>query len=116
MVNLCFPGTPSRIGGAGFADLEQELREQARAAETPSRWLKPGGLLKAVPDGEYHMYNPAVVGALQAAVRSGDRSLYQRYADAVNGRAPSTLRDLLQVFERQREGPALARLQTLVGQ
>ena len=97
VVDLCFPGTPSRIGGAGFADLEQELREQARAAETPSRWLKPGGLLKAVPDGEYHMYNPAVVGALQAAVRSGDRSLYQRYADAVNGRAPSTLRDLLQV-------------------
>ncbi len=97
VVDLCFPGTPSRIGGAGFVDLEQELREQARAAETPSRWLKPGGLLKAVPDGEYHMYNPAVVGALQAAVRSGDRSLYQRYAEAVNGRAPSTLRDLLQV-------------------
>ena len=96
VVSLCFPGTPSRIAGAGFADLERELRDQARAAETPSRWLKPGGLLKAVPDGEYHMYNPAVVGALQAAVRTGDVALYRQYADAVNNRAPSTLRDLLQ--------------------
>jgi len=95
VVELCFPGTPARIGGAGFADLERELRVQARAAETPSRWLLPGGLLKAVPDGEYHMYNPAVIGALQAAVRTGDESLYRRYAEAVNGRPPSALRDLL---------------------
>ena len=34
--------------------------------------LPPGGLLHALPDGEFHMYNPAVVGALQAAVRTGE--------------------------------------------
>jgi len=95
VVDLCFPGTPARIGGAGFTDLERELRAQARAAETPSRWLRPGGLLKAVPGGEYHMYNPAVVGFLQAAVRTGDPALYRRYADAVDSRAPAALRDLL---------------------
>jgi len=41
------------------------------------------------------MYNPAVVGALQAAVRTGDKTLYRQYADAVNSRAPAALRDLL---------------------
>ncbi|UXI68463.1 glutamate synthase large subunit [Tahibacter amnicola] len=95
VVDLCFPGTPSRIGGAGFADIENEYRDQLAAARDPSYALPPGGLLKAVPDGEYHMYNPAVIGSLQAAVRTGDAALYYDYADHVNTRAPAALRDLL---------------------
>ncbi|MBX3604076.1 MAG: glutamate synthase large subunit [Piscinibacter sp.] len=95
VVDLCFPGTPSRIGGAGFVDIENEYRAQLAAARNPNYTLPAGGLLKAVPDGEYHMYNPPVVGHLQAAVRSGDVARYRQYADAVNSRPPSTLRDLL---------------------
>jgi glutamate synthase (NADPH/NADH) large chain len=45
--------------------------------------------------GEYHMYNPDVVGALQAAVVAGDYELYKLYAQLVNERPASTLRDLL---------------------
>ncbi len=97
IVDLCFPGTPSRIGGAGFNDIESEYRAQFAAARDPNYALPPGGLMHALPDGEYHMYNPAVIGSLQAAVRTGDRALYRVYADAVNQRAPSTLRDLLRV-------------------
>jgi glutamate synthase (NADPH/NADH) large chain len=41
------------------------------------------------------MYNPDVVGALQAAVVSGDYELYKLYAQLVNERPASTLRDLL---------------------
>ncbi len=95
IVDMCFPGTPSRIGGAGFVDIEDEYRAQLAASRNPNYTLPAGGLLKAVPDGEYHMYNPPVVTHLQAAVRSGDASLYRQYADAVNARPPSTLRDLL---------------------
>jgi len=95
VVDLCFPGTPSRIGGATFADIESEYRAQLAAARDPNYALPAGGLMKALPDGEFHMYNPAVVGALQAAVRTGDVALYRQYADAVNTRAPSALRDLL---------------------
>ncbi len=97
VVELCFPGAPSRIGGASFADIENEYRAQLAAARDPNYALPPGGLMKAVPDGEFHMYNPAVVGALQAAVRTGDTALYRRYADAVNARAPAALRDLFQL-------------------
>src|SRR5262249_20987254 len=80
-----------------FAEIEGEYRVQLAAARDPTYALPPGGLLHALPDGEYHMYNPAVVGALQAAVRTGDAQLYQTYADAVNRRAPSTLRDLMRI-------------------
>src|ERR1700729_1393448 len=41
------------------------------------------------------MYNPDVVGALQAAVVSGDYDLYKPSAQLVNGRPASALRDLL---------------------
>ena len=97
VVELCFPGTPSRIGGANFCDIENEYRAQFAAARDPNYALPPGGLMKAVPDGEFHMYNPGVIGSLQAAVRSGDMDAYRRYARAVDSRAPSALRDLLAV-------------------
>jgi len=95
VVDLCFPGTASRISGATFADIENEYRAQLAAACDPNYALPASGLMKALPDGEFHMYNPAVVGALQAAVRSGEAALYRQYADAVNQRAPAALRDLL---------------------
>ena len=100
VVELCFPGTPSRIGGATFADIENEYRAQLAAARDPNYALPAGGLMKALPDGEFHMYNPAVVGALQAAVRTGEVAQYRQYADAVNGRAPAALRDLLALDPR----------------
>ncbi|WP_347260334.1 glutamate synthase large subunit [Rudaea sp.] len=97
VVDLCFPGTPSRIGGAGFADIQNEYKAQALAARDPNYALPPGGLMKALPGGEFHMYNPEVVGSLQLAVRTGDAKLYKKYADAVDQRVPAALRDLLDV-------------------
>ena len=105
VVDLCFPGTPSRIEGAGFDEIEAEYREQLIAARDPNYALPPGGLLRALPEGEYHMYNPEVVGSLQLAVRTGDAKLYKKYADAVNGRAPAALRDLLEINSAARAIP-----------
>src|SRR2546430_17672157 len=45
--------------------------------------------------GEYHMYNPDVIAALQAAVISGDYEHYKLFARLVNERPASTFRDLL---------------------
>ena len=99
VVDMCFPGTPSRIGGAGFVDIENEYRAQLARSRNPNYTLPAGGLLKAIPDGEYHMYNPGVVGHLQTAVRTGEFRHYRKYADAVNSRPPSTLRDMLALRE-----------------
>ena len=41
------------------------------------------------------MYNPDVIDTLQVAVRSGAMADYRRYAQQVDARPPSALRDLL---------------------
>lgn len=96
VVALCFPGTPSRVSGAGFAELEQDARLLAAEAWNEAQPLHAGGLYKFVYGGEYHMYNPDVIASLQLAVRTGDTADYQRYAQHVDTRPPSALRDLLQ--------------------
>src|SRR5579862_896397 len=64
-------------------------------AWNPRVGVEQGGIYKYVHGGEYHMYNPDVVGALQAAVVSGDYEHYRLFAQLVNNRPASTLRDLL---------------------
>ncbi len=95
VVALCFAGTPSRIGGSGFADLEAEQRVLAAEAWDEAQSLRAGGLYKYVHGGEFHMYNPDVIASLQVAVRTGDPADYRRYAQYVDTRPPSALRDLL---------------------
>jgi len=97
VVELCFPGTPSRIGGAGFTDLEHEQRLLAAEAWDEALPLRAGGLYKYMHGGEYHMYNPDVIASLQLAVRSGKQDDYRVYANHVDRRPASALRDLLGV-------------------
>ncbi len=95
VVHLCFRGVPSRIQGAGFAELEEDqktLHAQAHKARQP---VDVGGLLKFVHGKEYHAFNPDVIGDLHKAVHSGDYQDYRRYADRVNQRPVATLRDLM---------------------
>jgi glutamate synthase (NADPH/NADH) large chain len=95
VVERCFTGTESRVQGADFADLEADTRELAARAWDPRAAIGQGGLLKYVHGGEYHMYNPDVIAALQAAVISGDYAHYRQFAQLVNERPASTFRDLL---------------------
>ncbi|HYM26549.1 MAG TPA: glutamate synthase large subunit, partial [Steroidobacteraceae bacterium] len=95
VVGRCFAGTPSRVRGADFTDLEADAAALARQAWNPRESIGQGGLLKYVHGGEYHMYNPDVIAALQAAVVTGDVTHYRQFARLVNGRPASTFRDLL---------------------
>ena len=97
VVELCFPETPSRIGGVGFARLDAEARELTVRAWDDQVLPDVGGVLKYVHGGEYHMYNPDVVMSLQRAARSGDAAHWRKYCEAVHSRPPSALRDLLQL-------------------
>src|SRR4249919_3128284 len=102
VVALCFPGIPSRVQGADFAQLERDARQLAARAWCEADDIEVGGRLKYVHGGETHMYNPDVIASLQRAVRSGEYADYQAYAAHVDGRPAATLRDLL----RLREGVA----------
>ena len=95
IVELCFSGTESRVQGADFDDLESDLQQLAARAWDPREPIDQGGLLKYMHGGEYHMYNPDVIAALQAAVVSGDYAHYRLFAQLVNDRPASTFRDLL---------------------
>ncbi|MFE0501041.1 glutamate synthase large subunit [Lysobacter soli] len=97
VVDLCFAGTPSRIGGAGFAELHEDAATLAEHAWNANALPNIGGLLKYTPGGEYHLFNPNVVMNLQRAVSTGDWNDWQRYAAAVNERPTAALRDLLDV-------------------
>jgi glutamate synthase (NADPH/NADH) large chain len=95
VTELCFRGVASRIQGAGFQDFQQDLFNLSRKAWTKRKNMEHGGLLKYVHGGEYHAYNPDVVGKLQQAVKTGDSNDYQSFAKQVNQRPIAMLRDLM---------------------
>ncbi|MGK2897784.1 MAG: glutamate synthase large subunit, partial [Burkholderiaceae bacterium] len=95
VVGLCCPKVASKIRGAGFAELETELREVAGLAWTEQMRPARDGLYRFMHGGEDHAYNPDVVMSLQHAVASGKWEDYRTFAEAVNQRPPLALRDLL---------------------
>jgi glutamate synthase (NADPH/NADH) large chain len=95
VVDHCFTETTSRVGGMGFSELQQDQMRVARQVWNPRKSIIQGGLLKYVHGGEFHAYNPDVVRVLQGAARSGDYQEYRRFADLVNQRPVTVLRDLL---------------------
>ena len=97
VVRLSFDGTESRIQGADFADLKADAEYLAKRAWDKTEPVEQGGLLKYMHHGEYHMYNPDVVATLQSAVMTGNYEQYRQFAQLVNERPVSCLRDLLKL-------------------
>jgi glutamate synthase (NADPH/NADH) large chain len=100
VVALCFDGTESRIQGADFADLKADSEYLAKRAWNKTEPVEQGGLLKYMHNGEYHMYNPDVVATLQSAVMTGSYGQYLEFAQLVNERPVSCIRDLLKLKAR----------------
>ncbi len=97
VVDLCFPKLKSRIGGATFEDLRNDSEICHQKAWKSQLGLERSGQLRYVHGGEFHFYNPDVITLLQQAVTSGEESEYQAFADAVNNRPISALRDMMQL-------------------
>jgi glutamate synthase (NADPH/NADH) large chain len=107
VMDTCFRGAPSRIGGAGFAELEEEALALYRAAL--ENWLD-GAADEPLPEagqyrwrktGERHAWNPETIHLLQWAARTGDYSRFRRFSAAANAlnRAPHVIRGLLDFAE-----------------
>ena len=115
VVDLCFAGTPSPLGGIGLDELAADALDRHRAGRSEVARLENPGWFKHRPGGEYHATNPEVMQALhftvregaemkgskrgahllQQAVKGGGFERYQHYASLVNERPPAALRDLL---------------------
>jgi glutamate synthase domain-containing protein 2/glutamate synthase domain-containing protein 1/glutamate synthase domain-containing protein 3 len=106
VVDLAFTGTPSPLGGIGFAELEAEALGRLEAAGDARPKLENPGYVKFRKGGEPHATTPEVVSALQemraahhlrSAVNGGGWETYERFAVLVNDRAPLEPRDLLEL-------------------
>ena len=110
VVDKCFTGSPSRIGGISFNIIARETILRHRQAymekkiEVPH--LATGGFYQWKKDGDFHLLNPESITTLQDAVRRNDYSRYKEFAALINDQSknPTTLRSLLK-FKRQNPIP-----------
>jgi glutamate synthase domain-containing protein 2/glutamate synthase domain-containing protein 1/glutamate synthase domain-containing protein 3 len=93
VVDTCLTGTPSQIGGVGFAELEREVLARARGGSQ----LENPGYVKFRKSGEPHATNPDVVDALHRAVNDDSPDEYRRFAKLVSDRSSLEPRDLLEL-------------------
>ncbi len=106
-----FPGTASRIGGAGLLEIATEslMRHQLAFAERidPNRNLNRGSEYSWRREGELHLMNPEVIALLQHAVRSGSRDEYDQFSQQVNNHSEQlcTLRGLFKFKEQNQPVP-----------
>ncbi|MDF1822688.1 MAG: glutamate synthase large subunit [Alcanivoracaceae bacterium] len=97
VVDVCFCGVQSRIGGAEFSDFQADQEVLCKDAWKQRKPIDAGGVLKYIHGKEYHAFNPDVVYALHQAVNSGEYSDYLEFANLVNERGIATIRDLLRL-------------------
>jgi len=105
VIERCFCGTVSRIGGIGFDIIAQEtiLRHQQvyREDNLVVPYLGDDGIYQWRKDGEFHLWNPETIAALQDAAWKNDYQKYKEFAQLVNDQAknPTTLRSLFKFKE-----------------
>ncbi len=102
IVDNCFTGTVSRIEGIGFDEVAKEvlMRHQVVFDEDNVALrdgLIEGGIYQWKHRGEYHLFNPQTIHALQYATRKNDYNTYVQYANLINKQLERacTLRGLL---------------------
>ncbi|MED5445209.1 MAG: glutamate synthase large subunit [Actinomycetota bacterium] len=97
-----FPGTMSRLGGVGYAQLAEEirLRHQIAFPKVPShrahRDLIAGGEYQWRREGEFHLFNPETIFKLQHATQEKRYDIFKEYTKRVDEQARdlATLRGL----------------------
>ncbi|MGW8312169.1 MAG: glutamate synthase large subunit [Desulfuromonadales bacterium] len=105
-----FPGTASRIGGAGMLEIATEslMRHHLAYAKQvdPNRDLDRGSEYFWRREGEAHLMNPEVIALLQNAVRSGNRDVFRRYSALIDNQSEQlcTLRGL---FKFKPQNPSI---------
>jgi len=102
VIDSCFTGTTSRLGGVGFDTLAEEVASWHRRAFPPDgvrashRELAIGGDYQWRREGEAHLFNPQTVFKLQHSTRTGRYEIFKEYTQLVNdqSRRLMTLRGL----------------------
>jgi glutamate synthase (NADPH/NADH) large chain len=107
VIDECFAGTTSRLGGVGFDVLAEEVAQRHRRAYPPNgnapthRTLEVGGEYQWRREGEHHLFNPETVFKLQHSTRTRRYELFKDYTRLVDDQAARlmTLRGLFELRE-----------------
>ncbi len=99
VIDRCFFGTTSQIGGVTFLQIATDaLRRHLQAyASAEGAFLDEGGNYRVAKGGrgEYHAYNPQVVMTLHRFIKSGKEEEFKKFMNTVEQREPVAPRDLL---------------------
>jgi glutamate synthase domain-containing protein 2/glutamate synthase domain-containing protein 1/glutamate synthase domain-containing protein 3 len=106
VIDRCFAGTASPLGGLSLRELSEDVLQRHRrafSADGSTTLLPDHGRVRFRKEGEPHAWAPQTVLALQQAVgsaratRAGTRpdDAWRTFAERVQGGAPATVRDLL---------------------
>ncbi len=102
VIDSCFTGTTSRLGGVGFDVLAEEAARWHLKAfprdgvHAPHRELPIGGDYQWRREGEAHVFNPQTVFKLQHSTRAGRYEIFKEYTRLVDDQSQRlmTLRGL----------------------
>ncbi|MEH7275135.1 glutamate synthase large subunit [Neobacillus vireti] len=96
VIDRCFTGTVSQLGGIGLDVIAEEakLRHVAAYADLGDNTLESGSNLQWRHDGEHHAFNPGTIHTLQWACRNGDYKLFKKYSTLANEERLGFLRNL----------------------
>jgi glutamate synthase (NADPH/NADH) large chain len=105
VIDSCFTGTSSRLGGISFDELANETAAcharafPARGDKPAHRRLDTGGEYQWRREGEPHLFSPEAVFRLQHATRSGRQEIFAEYTRLIDDQAARlmTLRGMLRI-------------------
>src|SRR5207302_1533455 len=117
VIDRCFTGTVSTIGGIGFAEIAEDVLARQRAAYPEAETaggLPDHGRVRYRRDGEDHGWSPPLVRAMQTAVQADTPQAYDAFRARVAARVPASPRDLLAI--RSGSATALDKLEIKMAQ
>ena len=97
------PGTISRVGGIGLAEIAGEAAKRAQSVNPALSILPAGGQYNWRRDGEAHLWTPQSIAAFRNAVWKGDYAKFKEYSRMIDDQAHHlcTLRGLFRFKQVQ---------------
>ncbi|MEX2581132.1 MAG: glutamate synthase large subunit [Verrucomicrobiales bacterium] len=111
VVERCFTGTPSQIGGVGYYEIAAESIARHSAAfgnavpnDEGELDLGDPGFFRFRRDGEIHAVSGGVIKNFHTFVKTGDEDDYERYLEELKLNQPHALHDLFELVPNE-QGP-----------
>jgi glutamate synthase (NADPH/NADH) large chain/glutamate synthase (ferredoxin) len=118
VIDDCFVGTPSPIGGIGYIDIAVgALQRHADAfpMEGLAELWNEGFIVPARKGGEYHSWSKKVVSGMNTFIRKGgDWDAYQNWREASDTHPPTAIKDLLRLsYPKRADSVPLAEVEPI---